>query len=76
MLIARWNSPFFSYLFCFPYNPTAVALLGRSVMSCNPGHDSQADKSPWSKPSPAGTELPVHAGRELLAGNGLAVLVR
>lgn len=45
-------------------------------MSCNPDHDSRAEKSPWSKPSPAGTELPVRAGQELLAGNGLAVLVR
>lgn len=57
-------------LLSFLYNPTAVALLGRSVVSSNP------DQSPWSKPSPAGPELPVHAGRELLAGNGLAVLVR
>lgn len=45
-------------------------------MSFNPEQDSQADRSPCSKASPAGTELPVDAGQELLAGDGWAVLVR
>lgn len=76
LLIATCKSPFFPSLIYFLSNLPAVAPLGRRVMSFNPEQDSQADRSPWSKASPAETELPVHAGQELLAGDGWAVLVR